>query len=104
LQAIGNVLTLFQNGFQVLQVEDEANLLTSGSPGFAMYRGTLANAQVSAWDGGNAGVIPYISVRRKRLLDICHAVTSTSAGVNSTVAPHGSDEAGPGEFSNRGLR
>jgi hypothetical protein len=58
LQAIGNVLTLFQNGFQVLQVEDEANLLTSGSPGFAMYAGTLANAQVSAWDGGNAGVIP----------------------------------------------
>lgn len=56
---IGNVLSLFQNQFLMLQVQDYANTFASGSPGIAIYTVTaLTDVQVSNWAGGNAGVLP----------------------------------------------
>lgn len=52
-------LTLYQNGWSVLQVEDYSNQFTSGNPGMSLNAGTaVTNAQVSLWNGGNANVIP----------------------------------------------
>lgn len=52
-------LTLYQNGWSVLQVEDYSNQVTSGNPGMSLNAGTaVTNAQVSLWNGGNANVIP----------------------------------------------
>jgi hypothetical protein len=59
LHVVGNVLSVFQNGFMILQLQDVNNTITSGSPGFRMVDGTdLTRAQISAWAGGNANVIP----------------------------------------------
>lgn len=53
------VLSLFQNGFLILQVQDTTNALTSGFPGMLMLSATsLSNNQISSWAGGNANVIP----------------------------------------------
>ena len=53
------ILSAYQNGYLVLQAEDYNNYLTSGYPGMTMFASTsLANAQISAWDGGNANVTP----------------------------------------------
>jgi hypothetical protein len=52
------ILSAFQNGFLILQVEDYNNYLTSGYPGMNIYTPTLANVQISSWAGGNANVIP----------------------------------------------
>lgn len=56
----GNIiLTAYQNGFQLMQVEDYGNTFTSGYPGVYQFSvSTLANSQVSAWSGGNTQVIP----------------------------------------------
>lgn len=53
-------LSLFQNGFLVLQVQDQsASPITSGNPGIlAEAASAIANAQISLWAGGNANVIP----------------------------------------------
>lgn len=61
LSAVGSspvVLSLYQNGFLILQVEDFSNAFTSGSPGMLIFTPTLAHAQISSWAGGNANVIP----------------------------------------------
>jgi hypothetical protein len=61
LSAVGNVLSLFQNGFLILQVQDfGATAIASGVPGFVVYvaAGSLVDAQMSAWAGGNANVLP----------------------------------------------
>jgi hypothetical protein len=60
LQVVGNVLSLLQNGFMILQVQDVNNTITSGNPGFRISPDTvnLANCQISAWSAGNANVIP----------------------------------------------
>lgn len=58
------VLTLSQNGFTILQVQDTtATPLTSGSPGmFINTNGSsVANAAISLWAGGNANVLPTFS-------------------------------------------
>ena len=53
------ILSLYQNGFLILQVEDFSNAIASGSPGFVVYAITsLANSQISGWAGGNANVLP----------------------------------------------
>lgn len=52
------VLTLFQNGFQILQVQDYSKQFASGYPGIAMFDSVLGTAQISLWAGGNANVIP----------------------------------------------
>ncbi len=58
-----NVLSLYQNGYLLLQVVDTADLLTSGYPGMRIYSPTAeADAQISAWAGGNAGTIPPYSL------------------------------------------
>jgi hypothetical protein len=57
ISAVGSspvVLTLYQNGYQVLQVEDYSNAFTSGNPGFYIFTPTLANCQIANWNGGNA--------------------------------------------------
>ena len=53
------ILTVYQNGFQLLQVEDYANTFTSGFPG--LYESptvAVTHVQSSLWAGGNANVIP----------------------------------------------
>jgi hypothetical protein len=55
------VLTLFQNGFQLLQVDDYGNTFTSGYPGISQYGSTVSYSQVSSFAAGNAGVIPTYS-------------------------------------------
>ena len=52
------VLTLYQNGFVILQCQDYSKTFTSGYPGMHTFSGTLSNAQISKWAGGNANVIP----------------------------------------------
>lgn len=52
------IISIFQNGVQLLQVEDYGTPITGGYPGMATYSATLTNAQISAWTGGNANVIP----------------------------------------------
>jgi hypothetical protein len=60
LSVIGNVISLYQNGFLVLQVQDDT--FTTGGPGMmAQAAGTLANTQMSLWAGGNANVTPNYS-------------------------------------------
>lgn len=63
LSAIGNVLSMFQNGYMVLQVQDwDANAITSGQPGLFQFAVTsAANNKVTAWAAGNANVIPAYS-------------------------------------------
>jgi hypothetical protein len=60
------VLSIYQNGFLLLQVQDYSNAIPSGgAPGLLVVQsgGSLANAQVSAWAGGNANVIPNYSTQ-----------------------------------------
>ena len=52
------VLTLFQNGFSIAQVQDQLNSITSGYPGMLIYTPTLVHAQASLFAAGNANVIP----------------------------------------------
>ena len=53
------ILSVYQNGFLMLQVEDYSNAIPSGgAPGMAIYSATLTHGQISAWAGGNANVIP----------------------------------------------
>ena len=54
------VLSLFQNGYLVLQVQDSSSTpITSGNPGIAAYSSlAIGDAQISLWAGGNANVTP----------------------------------------------
>lgn len=53
------VLSVFQNGFCVIQAVDESSAaFTSGVPGMFLSEAASGNSQVSLWAGGNAGVIP----------------------------------------------
>lgn len=60
LAGVGNVLSLFQNGYLILQVVDYASTFTSGYPGMAITntQASLADAQISMFAAGNANVIP----------------------------------------------
>jgi len=58
LSVVGNVISAFQNGFLIQQVQDNSNTFSSGFPGLGGFTTTLVQAQVSLWAGGNAGVIP----------------------------------------------
>ena len=57
------ILTLFQNGFTIAQVQDYSNAIPSGGfPGIALFDSSAnANAQISSWAGGNANVLPSFS-------------------------------------------
>ena len=61
LTAIGSspvVLTVYQNGYQILQVQDYNNTYLTGNPGFDIYTITpLTNSQTSMWAGGNANFL-----------------------------------------------
>jgi hypothetical protein len=61
LAVIGNVLSIYQNGFLIVQVQDYANTFTSGVPAMGMAVNTVTDVQVSRWAGGNVGVIPNYS-------------------------------------------
>lgn len=58
LSVVGNVISIFQNGLLLLQVEDTANSLPSGFPGMVMYATSLTSAQISLWAGGTPNVLP----------------------------------------------
>lgn len=60
LSVIGNVLTAYQNGYIIGQVEDVNNSILSGSPGVQLdtIGGVLSGASITAFAGGNANVIP----------------------------------------------
>lgn len=65
------VLFLYQNGFLILQVQDYSTAFTSGNPGILMKASaTLANAQVSAWAGGNANILPNFAAGAGLLLGV----------------------------------
>jgi hypothetical protein len=53
-------ISLFQNDFLILQVQDEsASPITTGNPGIMLNAASaVTNSQVSAWAGGNANVTP----------------------------------------------
>jgi hypothetical protein len=61
LSIVGNVISLYQNGYLIVQYEDFANSLTSGYPGLAINTASLAGVQVSLWAGGNADAIYSVS-------------------------------------------
>jgi hypothetical protein len=53
------LLSAYQNGYLILQVEDWASTYLSGSPGMLCFANTtLTQSQISLWAGGNAGVMP----------------------------------------------
>ena len=55
------VLTLFQNGFTILQVQD-TNPLSVENPGMCAYSSVaIADAQIALWAGGSANMIPGYS-------------------------------------------
>ena len=56
---LGTVLNVFQNNYLIAQAVDVSSALSSGNPGFVLNPTTaVTNAQISAWAGGNANVIP----------------------------------------------
>jgi len=58
------VLSLFQNGFLILQVQDSSSTpITTGNPGIQAFSSVaIADAQIASWAGGNANVIPTYSI------------------------------------------
>jgi hypothetical protein len=53
------VLSVYQNGFLLYEVQDYVSPITSGAPGFYFYAtDAIAQTQISKWAGGNANVIP----------------------------------------------
>ena len=58
ISAIGNVVSIFQNNYLLLQVQD--NSITTGNPGMnaSVASGAPTQSQISLWAGGNANVIP----------------------------------------------
>ena len=67
MSAVGNspvVLTLYRDGYQILQAEDYNNTFTSGNPGLYMadFAGTVASAQAISWAGGNANTLQLPSL------------------------------------------
>jgi hypothetical protein len=59
LSVIGNVLSVYLNGFLVGQIQDYASTIASGNPGIGLFAASnVTHAQISSWAGGNAGVIP----------------------------------------------
>ena len=60
LSVVGNVISLFQNDYLILQMEDVSSTpITSGIPGFWLFNSTaIGDTQISSWAGGNANVIP----------------------------------------------
>ncbi len=54
-----NILSLYQNGFLIMQAEDYGTNLTTGNPGVLQFAASnLAHAQISLWSAGNASVTP----------------------------------------------
>jgi hypothetical protein len=66
LSAIGNVISLYQNGFLILQVQD--NSIATGNPGLNMFApSAVSDAKVTAFTAGNANVIPSYSAASEGL-------------------------------------
>jgi hypothetical protein len=99
LSAVGNIISLFQNGFLLCQVQDlGATAITSGAPGITLYitSGGLTNNQVSKWAGGNANSMPFATVSGNA--GVAGATVSyTGAGTGSVTAD------GSGNYSLIGL-
>jgi hypothetical protein len=54
-----NILSIYQNGFLILEIQDYAATFTSGYPGLDLANSSaVTGTQVSLWAGGNANVIP----------------------------------------------
>jgi hypothetical protein len=57
------VLSVYQNGFLLYEVQDYVSPITSGAPGFYFYAtDAIAQSQISKWAGGNANVVPTYPV------------------------------------------
>jgi hypothetical protein len=88
-EVIGNVLSLYQNEFLLLQVEDVNNTIASGAPGFWLYNSTaLADSQISSWSGGNANVMPFGVISGSA--GIAGATISYSGTTSGSVTADGS--------------
>ena len=99
LSVVGNVLTLFQNGFVLLQVQDLSNAITSGYPGFSCYSGdVLENDQISSWAGGNANSMPFATVSGALGAGGAGATVSYTGTTSGSVTADGS-----GNYSRIGL-
>jgi len=80
LTAVGNVLTCYLNGTQVLQAMDSD--LTSGWFGASAYAGNVASdAQISAWSGGSIDSSSW-----NNLTFVSVPTTPTSAGTPGQAA------------------
>jgi hypothetical protein len=86
LQALGNVISLFQNGFQILRVQDTS--IASGKPGFSCYvaNDSLAGSQASLFAAGNSGAVYSISGSA----GIAGATVSYSGAASGSVTADGS--------------
>jgi hypothetical protein len=58
-----NILTVYQDGFAIYQYQDFGTPITSGQPGIGAYvaSGSLAGAQISAFDAGNNNALPTVA-------------------------------------------
>lgn len=80
LTAVGNVLTCYINGKQVLQASDSD--LSSGWPGLAAYAASLSSdAQLGAWSGGSIDSSLWPGLIFTSIPD-----SSTSSGMPGQVA------------------
>jgi hypothetical protein len=89
------VLSVFQNGFLILQATDYgSSALSTGFPGMGIFASTsLANAQLSSWAGGNANVIPaYPSAAIPPLeLHLTYTAGGTLSIINNPDDPLGNN-------------
>ena len=92
-------LSLFQNGFLILQVQDTSTTpLTTGSPGIGAFSSLgIADAQISAWGGGNANVSPFL-----------YSISGSAGVAGATVAWSGTSSGsttadGSGNYTISGL-
>jgi hypothetical protein len=68
LAGVGNVLSVFQNGYLLEQVVDYASTFVTGFPGMGIFNGaaSLADAEISLFAAGNANMIPiYPPISRR---------------------------------------
>jgi hypothetical protein len=64
LQAIGQTISLWQNGIQLNSLTDSS--ISAGSPAFGIHEPTIGNNAVSLWVGGGIPPLPSAWINRHR--------------------------------------
>jgi hypothetical protein len=79
------ILSIYQNGFLILQSEDYGNSLTTGFPGMvALGVAAVTNAQISLWSGGNTNVTPPYPPPGSNAYSVPDSRVSTATTPNSS--------------------